>query len=94
MLTQRLRVFFFLLLVLGWQSLALAQSVEFDAELHEHNCPLCLAADQYESLSLGFVPTVAVLVPNLTACFDISTSYTATFQANFFGRAPPISPFV
>ncbi len=85
-------VFLFLVLT-GWQSIALSHSVELDAHQHDHYCPLCLAADQNDHFSIIKVVNLTVVIHPTSCRFDVGTSFTPAFQANFFGRAPPQTPF-
>lgn len=92
MVLNKLHVFFLLMAIVGTQIFALSHSVEVDAHQHEHTCPLCLSADQNDQLSLFSIPSVQPTIPAIVSNFDVGTSFTPAFQANFFGRAPPASP--
>jgi len=91
MFARNTRIFLLLIAMTGMQLLSTVHALDHAIEHHDHNCALCLAAQENDHASLGLPATPFVSLPDHFSDFSVRTFYTPAFRASFFGRAPPFN---
>ncbi len=91
MFIKKLYVFLLLAAMTGMQMLSTVHAVEHAIEGHDHNCAVCLVAQENEHASLDAPATSFVSIPDHFSSILDGHFYSPELRVNFFGRAPPPS---